>query len=219
MKPSLPRYQQTWDVDIVFKYLKTFPPVNMLSFRFLSYKLVTLLLLLTGQRIQTIHSLKLDNIKLSDNSVYIEVTELLKTSKPGSHIKPIELPAFSDDTRLCIVTVLKEYITRTQLLRKTSDLIISCVKPYQRVSKAIGRWLKTVLQLAGVNINIFKPHSTRSASTSAALRFSTPVDTILKAAGWAKESTFRKFYNKPVSMQSFDDNFSVKLLRGHDSSS
>ena len=105
------------------------------------------------------------------------------------------------------------------MLRKTSDLIISCVKPYQRVSKAtIGRWLKTVLQLAGVNINIFKPHSTRSASTSAALRFSTPVDTILKAAGWAKESTFRKFYNKLVSMQGHDDNFSVKLLRGHESS-
>ncbi|CAG2194969.1 unnamed protein product [Mytilus edulis] len=67
---------------------------------------------------------------------------------------------------------------------KTQKLILSCVKPYQHVSKAtIARWVKTVLQLAGIDITIYKSHSTRSASTSAAFQCATSIDTILKAAG------------------------------------
>lgn len=71
LKPSLPRYQRTWDVEVVLKYLKTLTPVYMLSLRVLSYKLVTLLLLLTGQRLQTIHSLDLDDITVTDSNIYI----------------------------------------------------------------------------------------------------------------------------------------------------
>ena len=45
--------------------------------------------------------------------------------------------------------------------------------------------------------NIFTPHSTRAASASKAdTRF--PLETILKTTAWSEESTFRKFYNKPI---------------------
>ncbi|CAG2240323.1 unnamed protein product [Mytilus edulis] len=216
LKPSLPRYQRTWDVEVVLKYLKTLSPVYMLSLRVLTYKLVTLLLLLTGQRLQTIHSLDLDDITVTDSNIYIDVRSLLKCSKPGRHLQPIELPAFIEDKSLCIVTVLKEYLVRTSCFRKTQKLILSCIKPYSHVSKdTLGRWVKIVLQTAGVDITIYKPHSTRSASTSAALRCATSIDTILKAAGWSNESTFRKFYDKPVSKQNYNDNYSVKVLRSH----
>ncbi|CAG2249708.1 unnamed protein product [Mytilus edulis] len=130
LKPSLPRYQRTWDVEVVLKYLKTLTPVYMLSLRVLSYKLVTLLLLLTGQRLQTIHSLDLDDITVTDSNIYIDVRSLLKCSKPGRHLQPIELPAFIEDKSLCIVTVLKEYLVRTSCFRKTQKLILSCIKPY-----------------------------------------------------------------------------------------
>ncbi|CAC5410279.1 unnamed protein product [Mytilus coruscus] len=198
LKPSLPRYQRTWDVEVVLKYLKTLTPVYMLSLRVLSYKLVTLLLLLTGQRLQTIHSLDLDDITVTDSNISIDVRSLLKCSKPGRHLQPIELPAFIEDNSLCIVTVLKEYLVKSSCFRKTQKLILSCIKPYSHVSKdTLGRWVKIVLQTSGVDINIYKPHSTRSASTSAALQCATSVDTILKAAGWSNESTFRTFYDKP----------------------
>ncbi|CAC5410282.1 unnamed protein product [Mytilus coruscus] len=216
LKPSLPRYQRTWDVEVVLKYLKTLTPVYMLSLRVLSYKLVTLLLLLTGQRLQTIHSLDLDDITVTDSNIYIDVRSLLKCSKPGRHLQPIELPAFIEDNSLCIVTVLKVYLVRTSCFRKTQKLILSCIKPYSHVSKdTLGRWVKIVLQTSGVDITIYKPHSTRSASTSAALRCATSVDTILKAAGLSNDSTFRKFYDKPVSKQNYNDNYSVKVLRSH----
>lgn len=107
LKPALPRYHEICDVDCVLTYLKTLTPVNTLSLRFLSYKLLVLLLLLTGQRVQTVHKLTIDDIKLTDDNVYIEVSELIKTSKPGRHIEPFNLPAFKEDSSLCIVLVLK----------------------------------------------------------------------------------------------------------------
>ncbi|CAG2239292.1 unnamed protein product [Mytilus edulis] len=167
-------------------------------------------------RLQTIHSLDLDDITVTDSNIYIDVRSLLKCSKPGRHLQPIELPAFIEDKSLCIVTVLKEYLARTSCFRKTQKLILSCIKPYSHVSKdPLDVWVKIVLQSAGVDITIYKPHSTRSASTSAALRCATSIDTILKAAGWSNESTFRKFYDKPVSKQNYNDNYSVKVLRSH----
>ena len=68
---------------------------------------------------------------------------------------------------------------------------------------------KLVLQLARVNVKLFKTHSTRSASTSA-------VNTILKSAGWTNESIFRKFYNILVTVQGYNENYSVRLLCGQE---
>ena len=56
-----------------------------------------------------------------------------------------------------------------------------------------------MLGQAGVDTEIFSRHSTRCASTSKAL-MSVSTDVILATAGWTEESTFRKFYNKPVAV-------------------
>jgi hypothetical protein len=40
------------------------------------------------------------------------------------------------------------------------------------------------------------------------------VNTILKSAGWTNESIFRKNYNRPVTVQDYNENDSVLLLRG-----
>jgi len=65
--------------------------------------------------------------------------------------------------------ISNEYLTRTKFARETrscSQLLLSYVKPFGLVSRdTISRWVKFVLQSSGINVNIFKPHSTRSAST------------------------------------------------------
>lgn len=152
LKPALPRYHEICDVDCVLTYLKTLTPVNTLSLRFLLYKLLILLLLLTGQGVQTVHKLTIDDIKLTDDNVYIEVSELIKTSKPGRHIEPFNLQTFKEDSSLCIALVLKEYLNRTSVIRKSTQLFLTCIKPYANVSKA--RWVKEVLKLRGIDIKI-----------------------------------------------------------------
>ena len=48
-------YKEIWDVQVVLNHLGTFHPVDTLTLKQLTYKLVMLLLLVTGQRSQTIH--------------------------------------------------------------------------------------------------------------------------------------------------------------------
>ena len=71
--------------------------------------------------------------------------------------------------------------------------------PYKKVSRdTIARWVQTVLSLAGVYTTIFKAHSTRAATTSAARAQFVPIKDIIQTAGWSSEKTFQKFYNKPI---------------------
>ena len=84
----------------------------------------------------------------------------------------MEFCGYSDDKNLCIITALDEYILRSSEWRKESNqsqLLLGTIRPYKVVvSSIIPGWVKTVLKLASVNINIFKGHSTRAASTSKA---------------------------------------------------
>ena len=66
-KPALPKYSSTWDVDIVLQYLELHYPHDELTLKKLSYKLVMLLALLSGQRCQTLHCLSVSSVKMGDS--------------------------------------------------------------------------------------------------------------------------------------------------------
>ena len=99
------------------------------------------------------------------------------------------------------MTVLNEYISRTIELRgNTTKLLISYVKPHESVSTdTIARWLRSVMEVSGIDVSISKVHSCRSASTSKAEKF-VPIDVVKNAGGWGNVSTFRKFYDKPITV-------------------
>ena len=135
----------------------------------------------------------------SDKCVFV-LDVLLKQSKRGKHLAPMELLAYSDNI-LCVVAAIKEYIRRTKDLRGAeTQLFVSYQKPYGPVSKStVARWIRDVLHRGNsnaVDTSRFGAHSTRSASTSAAVVKGTPMDTVLKAAGWSSGSTFSKYYKK-----------------------
>ena len=127
-----------------------------------------------------------------------QITSLLKQSRRGHHLAPIELMAYPGNSKLCTVAVLREYLARTQDLRKDQDqLLLSYQKPHHPITKDIlARWLRDILNKSGVDTELFRVHSTRTASTSAAARCGSPVDVIMKAAGWSAVSTFTRFYKK-----------------------
>ena len=65
LKPALPRYNVIWNANIVLNYLKTISPVASVSLKLLTHKLVMLMLLLSGQRGQTIHLTHIKNIDIN----------------------------------------------------------------------------------------------------------------------------------------------------------
>ncbi len=202
-KPK-PKYSSIWDVSVVLKYLGTFVPNSELTLKQLTFKVVMLMLLVSGQRGQTIHSLSLDGMTLTETSCKFQVLEHLKTSKPGSAPTIIEIKAYTPDEKVCPMLALQEYLQRTESLRgEHKQLFISYIKPYLPVSRdTLSRWVKTVLDDAGIDTSIYSAHSTRAAATSKAYSNAVPLDTLMKAAGWSSDGTFQKFYNKPVASDS-----------------
>ena len=139
-KPSLPRYGKMWDLNVLLSHLRQLPDYESISLRQLSGKLASLLAVLTGQRCQTIHALAVGNtdMHLEGEKCTFFVRELLKHSRPGTHLKPISLKGFPEDRKLCLLTCLKAYLVATANLRSQ--------KPHRPVSKdTVSRWIRGML--------------------------------------------------------------------------
>jgi len=65
-----------------------------------------------------------------------------------------------------------------------------------------------MLAEAGIDTDTFKAHSVRGASSSAALRKGVHISDILQTADWSKDSTFKRFYYRPVA----DDGYASTVL-------
>ncbi|XP_069107780.1 uncharacterized protein [Argopecten irradians] len=214
-KPAIPRYAVTWDVNIVLKYLKSLFPVEMLTLKQVTYKLVTLVALVTGQRCQTLALLNLDNMHKTPSGIVFHIPDKIKQTRPGYVNPTVVLPKFSGNRKLCVVKTMEHYLHLTESLRsdQTRELFITHCKPHGAASKAtISRWVKETLQKSGIDTTIFKAHSTRAASTSAAMRGNVPLETILKTAGWNKDCVFRKFYQKPILCDNSSSEFGLTVL-------
>ena len=99
---------------------------------------------------------------------------------------------------LCVYETLNYYISTTEKLRNSTKLLVSFIKPHRAVtSSTIGHWIKIVLGQAGIDTERFSGHSTRCTKKGP---FGVSTDAILATAGWTEESTFQKFYNKPVAV-------------------
>lgn len=212
-RPALPRYSSIWNVNVVFAYIRKQKSVYLLSLKELTHRLAFLLCLLSGQRCQTIYKLSLDNMSTEESRITFVITEKLKHTRVGTHQKPLEFLAYPIDRNLCIVTHLKEYLAKTTPLRNDEkQLLISCIRPHKAVSRdTISRWTKNFMIAAGIDTSMYKSHSTRAASTSALVAKQFDIKDIIGAAGWTKEETFHRFYNRNIDIVS-NFNFGNALL-------
>ena len=196
IKPSLPKHAAIWDPNLVLLYLKRLSPCTRLSLKLLTFKVVTLLALLSVQRRQTLHAITVDSISFTEEYVKIIVESPLKCSRPTWHLAPMLFRRFDTHKRLCVYRYLREYLSRTASLRSNSrKLFISYQKPYHAISKStLSRWICVVLRRSGVNLDVYSAHSTRAASSSKAF-IHLSIDKVLAAGGWSSSSSFLKHYN------------------------
>ena len=106
--------------------------------------------------------------------------------------------------RLCPVECYKTYEHATKDYRpkdkqQTDPLFLSYIRPCKPVTAStLARWVRSLLQQAGIDTEIFSAHSLRGASTLAAFSQGVSVSDILQMADWSQENTFCKFYYRPV---------------------
>ena len=126
----------------------------------------------------------------------VRVRKPLKTSFHAS---------FPLNELLCPCLCLKECEKRTKPFRPSSETepnnkpFLLVHRPHKQIaSGTLSHWVKDCLLEAGIDSNVFKAHSTRSAATSGAVKAGISISEIITLGDWTKESTFKKFYYRPV---------------------
>ena len=207
LRPSLPKYDSTWDTSLVIETLASWVPHDHLLLDKISRKLVTLLALVTAHRVQTLSKIKVENIRTSPNEISIKIPDLIKTSSINSKQPILVLPYFRERPEICPAKLLKDFLRITATLRNNHTfLFISTKKPHNKVcAQTLSRWIKSTLEVSGIDVTEFSAHSTRHASTSRAHKMGVNLDLIRKTAGWSGTSTtFARFYNRAISTDTRD---------------
>lgn len=202
LRPSKPKYENTWDPSGVLNFLRNMNNYNI-SLEKLSCKLAMLLALSTGQRVQTLSLIEVCNIRTHSEGVEIKVPKRVKTSGLNRHQPILSLPFYPSDPNICVASTLLFYVEKTSSYRHSNvcnNLFITFKKPFHNASsQSISRWIRKVMSESGIDTSIFTPHSTRHASTSKAYSKGISCDIIRSAAGWSNNSkSFAMFYNRPI---------------------
>ena len=122
--------------------------------------------LLSVQRGQSLHYLLIRCQKMPSSFTFI-ITNVVNQSKAETKQPVLKFDAYTDDERLCIVTLLREHIHRTTTIRGQNSQLYPATLLFARLKQ---KWKKLELTL-----KFKRPHGTRAASTSAAnQKFSSP---------------------------------------------
>ncbi|XP_050313121.1 uncharacterized protein LOC126748133 [Anthonomus grandis grandis] len=198
-RPPKPKYDSIWNPQEVLNFLDSPNDGNLKA---LSSKLITLLALATGQRIQTLSLIKCSNIVKTNIGIKILIPELIKTSGPKSFQPCLTLPYLQQKPYLCVASLIVKYLEETKDIRQKEceHFWLTYKKPHGPATKqTLSRWIKDTLKSAGINTSIFSTRSTRHASTSFAYQKGLSYEAIRTSAGWSKESSVvAKFYNRPI---------------------
>ena len=76
LRPQYPRYTHTWDVSILLSYISKMEPLQSIALKQLTYKLICLCALTTGQRAQTLSLFNVSDMKVRNKQVWVEITDL-----------------------------------------------------------------------------------------------------------------------------------------------
>ena len=207
--PPLPKYQFSWDLDIVLKYLSALPINKKLDFSVLGKKLSILLALAAPKRISEIARLDRRFMSRNKSSIIFHLPGLSKTQKDCNN-RSVKYCKFSKK-KLCVISSIHEYELRMEHLRPVSKhepdpLLRSTKKPFKGLSsQTVGNWIKWVMKEAGIDISLFQAHSCRMVSTSKAAMSGISMDDIMSMADWSNTRTFNKFYFRTNEKAGFAD--------------
>ena len=215
LRPPVAKYTAIWDVNTVLTFLSA---MIAESHKDLSMKLATLMMILSGTRVNMLSHMKTTNMFITDLECTFVFDDALKETRPGFNTKPMVFRAFPSHPSLCPVLVMWRYLNIRNNLSGDPALFTTTRKHkgvYKPASPdTIARWIKEMLELSGIDSGKYSAHSCRSASTSAALFRGISLTTIVKSASWSNVTTFKNHYLKEIT-EAYDlqkANFGEEML-------
>ena len=206
-RPSFPRYNVTWDVGQVLRFLASWHPPSSLTLKQLTLKTVALVALTSSDRSQTLQALRVDRVAATPQGLEFVIFDVLKTSRRGRPARVVKCVSW-DAPELDVAHYVMKYIDKTLPLRlkayrkglgKPNQLFLSFQTGLPVTKQTISRWVKEVMSLSGINTEMFLPGSTRGASASAAGRRGALVAQILGAGDWTNLGAYQRFYERNLA--------------------
>jgi integrase len=184
----------SWDPSEVLEYLQSIPIPS--SIQGLAAECALILALSSALRVSDLNRLGAD-YTVNRDSFSIPFIEKTKTGfRDVVSIKP-----FVGSDRICPFLAFMRYLKashdfcRENSIARDKFLFVSATSGKRVKVPTIRNWIVELLKKAGI---LASAGSTRSAAASSAWWQGLSFDSIAKMAGWKRESTFQKFYNKPI---------------------
>ena len=138
VRPPLPRYNGTWNVQTALNYLESLGETKNLTLKLLTMKTVFLLAITrTPSRSADWSQLDIERMKTGTNGNTFLPASLAKQSRPGRPIAEFFFPSFQPNATICPVHTLQVYLTTTRPLRGAeSRLFVSFIKPHKAVTSS-----------------------------------------------------------------------------------
>jgi hypothetical protein len=221
--PTKPTYQTTWDITVLFRYVKGLGENKNLNLERLREKVVILLRIDLLSRSSDLEKLYWTEIKFDEEKVQVRLYRP-KEWRSGSNNAYgdwsvwLVIYKYKKDLNLCTVTTLREWMERTKELecaldRKirngiTRGVIISLDKRegkhYSIKASSIAKICADAMKKAGIS-KTFRSQSIRGAAASAALDQGAPIETILQQGRWSDVKMFRKYYYRKITRNEHRD--------------
>ena len=197
----MPKYTSIWDISLAFDYCNSTETNDNLQFKDLVKKTVMLFMILGARRKQALFTIPVDNIRVEENKIVFLPNKALKHSTIHRPLEPSIYQGYPLNKKFCTVNAMKCYLGMRQNLvdAKTKEFINTYGKPHKPASTdTTSRWIKDELDMAGINPNLYKPHTCWSASTSKAKDNEASITDILKRGCWKSQNTFTKLCSKDI---------------------
>eukprot|EP01132_Coremiostelium_polycephalum_P010169 gene10169-12475_t len=199
-RPSNVKYNEIYDPEIVFKFIKLKYPVNSkLSFDHLLDKCIILVKLCAFARASDLAKWSYKKLEIQDNRIrgpLIAAKEQRSSNQQSiMSIDKLSVPS------ICPYSCLRLYLSKVASHRKVlkSSVKVFIFKDGSPVPASyISKVTKSFLQKAGIDITKFSAHSTRAAMASKALSMNINPLTVKNLGRWKSTETVEKFYHYSI---------------------
>ena len=157
----------------MLRYLRIQEPIENLDLKDLTMRLAMLMALISAARSHELCYLDTTLMQDHGNKITFQMGKLTKSRRQGRPHQSLTFSEYERDGDLDVLKSLRKYLKVTKKFRiigkQKQHLFLSCVKPHNPVvPSTIARWLKTVMEKAGIDTDKYKAHSVRGAYTSKA---------------------------------------------------
>ena len=116
LRPSLPRYTTTRNSEIILKEAAKFEPIESLSLRDITEKLIILLAMGTAHRVRSLSLISTDHKKIEQSGIEIKIVDLIETSRPGAAQPNFFIPFFNNNPTICLSRTISRYLQVTKVI-------------------------------------------------------------------------------------------------------